>query len=59
VALSIFLPSVLMHKSMYCFTKELEDLRVEVSARERLANFDESTAISMNDMRARYAKKDQ
>lgn len=48
-----------MHKSMYCFTKELEDLRVEVSARERLANFDESTAISMNDMRARYAKKDQ
>lgn len=38
---------------------ELEDLRVEVSARERLASFDESTAISMNDMRARYAKKDQ
>lgn len=48
-----------MHKSMYCFTKELEDLRVEVSAREHLAKFDESTATSMNDMRARYAKKDQ
>ncbi|WP_460115385.1 type II toxin-antitoxin system Phd/YefM family antitoxin [Pseudomonas sp. H2_D02] len=37
---------------------ELEDLRIEANARDRLANFDPQTAISHADMRARYAKKD-
>ncbi|BBP60959.1 type II toxin-antitoxin system Phd/YefM family antitoxin [Pseudomonas sp. St316] len=37
---------------------ELEDLRIEAIARDRLANFDPQTAISHADMRARYAKKD-
>lgn len=37
---------------------ELEDLRVEATARDRLENFDPQKAISHADMRARYAKKD-
>jgi antitoxin StbD len=37
---------------------ELEDLRIEATARDRLANFSPQTAISHADMRARYAKKD-
>lgn len=37
---------------------ELEDLRIEATARDRLANFNSQTAISHADMRARYAKKD-
>jgi antitoxin StbD len=37
---------------------ELENLRIESIARERLTDFDESQAISLKDMRARYAKKD-
>ena len=37
---------------------ELEDLRIEATARDRLANFDPQNAISHADMRARYAKKD-
>jgi antitoxin StbD len=37
---------------------ELENLRIEAIARERLCEFDESQAISLKDMRARYAKKD-
>lgn len=37
---------------------ELEDLRIEAIARDRLASFNPNTAISHADMRARYAKKD-
>jgi antitoxin StbD len=37
---------------------ELEDLRIEATARERLANFSQHTTISHVDMRARYIKKD-
>ena len=42
---------------------ELEDLRIEAAARERLARerligFDRAKAVSHDDMRARYAKKD-
>jgi len=37
---------------------ELEDLRIEAIARDRLASFTPNTAISHADMRARYAKKD-
>ena len=37
---------------------ELEELRVEAAARERLSNFDQARAISHDDMRARYARKD-
>lgn len=36
---------------------ELEDLRVEAAARERLIGFDEADAISHDDMVARYANK--
>ena len=37
---------------------ELENLRVETTARERLANFDETKAVSHDAMRARYANRD-
>ncbi|KQM55080.1 Phd-YefM [Pseudomonas sp. 2822-15] len=37
---------------------ELEDLRIEATARDRLASFNPKSAISHADMRARYAKKD-
>ncbi|WP_028622508.1 Phd-YefM [Pseudomonas sp. Ant30-3] len=37
---------------------ELDDLRIEVAARERLTGFDEAQAVSHDDMRARYARKD-
>jgi antitoxin StbD len=37
---------------------ELDDLRIEVAARERLSGFDEAQAVSHDDMRARYARKD-
>ncbi|MBC3363474.1 type II toxin-antitoxin system Phd/YefM family antitoxin [Pseudomonas sp. SWRI154] len=37
---------------------ELENLRVEATARERLISFDQAKAISHEDMRARYAKND-
>lgn len=37
---------------------ELENLRVEATARERLIGFDQAKAISHEDMRARYAKND-
>ncbi|MDP9784467.1 antitoxin StbD [Pseudomonas sp. NFACC15-1] len=37
---------------------ELENLRVEATARERLINFDQAKAISHEAMRARYAKND-
>jgi len=37
---------------------ELEDLRIEAAARERLAGFDQARAISHDDMRGRYARKD-
>ncbi|MHC8352609.1 type II toxin-antitoxin system Phd/YefM family antitoxin [Pseudomonas sp. RT4P38] len=37
---------------------ELENLRVEAVARERLIGFDQAKAISHDDMRARYARKD-
>lgn len=37
---------------------ELEELRIEAVARERLANFGEADAISHDTMRARYARKD-
>lgn len=37
---------------------ELEDLRIEAAARERLNGFDQSKAVSHDDMRARYARKD-
>ncbi len=38
---------------------ELENLRIEAAARDRLAGFDAATAISHQDMRARYANNDQ
>ncbi|AUM68690.1 Phd-YefM [Pseudomonas fluorescens] len=37
---------------------ELENLRVEATARERLIDFDQAKAISHEAMRARYAKND-
>lgn len=37
---------------------ELEDLRIETTARERLGNFDKSRAISLSDMQARYTAKE-
>ncbi|EJL04251.1 hypothetical protein PflQ2_4304 [Pseudomonas fluorescens Q2-87] len=37
---------------------ELENLRVEATARERLIGFDQAKAISHEAMRARYAKND-
>jgi len=37
---------------------ELENLRIEAAARERLSNFDQTRAISHEEMRARYARKD-
>ena len=37
---------------------ELENLRIEPAARERLSNFDQAKAVSHEDMRARYARKD-
>jgi antitoxin StbD len=37
---------------------ELENLRVEATARERLISFDQAKAVSHEDMRARYAKND-
>ena len=37
---------------------ELDDLRIEVAARERLTGFDEAQTVSHDDMRARYARKD-
>ena len=37
---------------------ELENLRIEAAARERLSNFDQTRAVSHEDMRARYARKD-
>lgn len=37
---------------------ELENLRVVTTARERLANFDETQAVSHAAMRARYANQD-
>ncbi|VVN94689.1 type II toxin-antitoxin system Phd/YefM family antitoxin [Pseudomonas fluorescens] len=37
---------------------ELENLRVEATARERLIGFDQAQAISHDDMRARYANND-
>lgn len=37
---------------------ELEDLRIEATARDRLANFAPQKAISHADMRTRYARKD-
>ncbi len=37
---------------------ELDDLRIEVAARERLTGFDEAQAVSHDAMRARYARKD-
>jgi antitoxin StbD len=37
---------------------ELENLRIEAAARERLINFDPAQAVSHDDMRARYARKD-
>ncbi len=38
---------------------ELENLRVEAAARDRLATLDAAKAISHSDMRARYANNDQ
>lgn len=35
---------------------ELENLRIEAIARDRLKDFDESTAISHEDMRARFQR---
>ncbi|WP_392885865.1 type II toxin-antitoxin system Phd/YefM family antitoxin [Pseudomonas migulae] len=37
---------------------ELDNLRIEVATPERLTGFDEASAISHVDMRARYAGKD-
>lgn len=37
---------------------ELENLRIEAIARDRLESFDRAKAISHDDMRARYACED-
>ncbi|WP_415759361.1 type II toxin-antitoxin system Phd/YefM family antitoxin [Pseudomonas sp. LT1P18] len=37
---------------------ELKDLRVEAAVGERLICFDQAKAVSHDDMRARYARKD-
>lgn len=37
---------------------ELEDLRIEAIAHERISTFDKSKAISLSDMKARYAAKE-
>jgi antitoxin StbD len=37
---------------------ELDDLRVDAVARERLSTFDKTKAISLSDMQARYASKE-
>ena len=37
---------------------ELENLRVEATARERLIGFDKGNAIAHDDMRARYSNND-
>ena len=37
---------------------ELKDLRVEAAAGERLIGFDQAKAVSHDDMRARYSRKD-
>ena len=37
---------------------ELENLRIEAIARERLNTFDKTKAISLSDMKARYAAKE-
>lgn len=37
---------------------ELENLRVEATARERLIGFDKANAIAHDDMRARYSNND-
>ncbi|VVP02984.1 hypothetical protein PS862_02945 [Pseudomonas fluorescens] len=37
---------------------ELENLRVEATARERLIGFDQANAVSHDDMRARYSNND-
>ena len=37
---------------------ELEELRIEAAARERLTGFDQAEAVSHDEMRARYTQKD-
>jgi antitoxin StbD len=37
---------------------ELEALRIEAVASERLTGFDQAEAVSHDDMRARYTQKD-
>lgn len=37
---------------------ELEDLRIEAIAHERMSTFDKGKAISLGDMKARYAAKE-
>jgi len=37
---------------------ELEGLRIEAAARERLTGFDQAEAVSHDDMLARYTQKD-
>ena len=37
---------------------ELENLRIEAIARDRLESFDRAKAVSHDDMRARYARED-
>jgi len=36
---------------------ELEGLRIEAAARERLTGFDQTEAVSHDEMRARYSQK--
>ena len=36
---------------------ELEELRIEAAARERLTGFDQAEAVSHDEMRARYSQK--
>ena len=37
---------------------ELDELRIEVAARERLSRFDKAQVVSHDDMRARYVRND-
>lgn len=51
--------AVLMPTERYeALLNELEDLRIEVVARDRLTSFDKATAISHEDMRAQFGTRD-
>ncbi len=51
--------AVIMNVDAYQeMVSELEDLRIDAVASDRLAKFDSATAISHTEMRSRFANKD-